>query len=378
MTEEIILLKQELQKRTGISLDTVLGCKRLDAWLKLRGVYISYSTLSRIFGLSTLVIKPRERTLDELAAILGYPNFKEFARLISLGNSNTNIPFDLQFSFEHALSERKFSEAASFYLQMIEHSSSAKVFSKDLSKVLYKDLNESKKALSQLASSQVGREAFFLTFIDEDDLDGNYRKSLMEYFVPNASFDEKQFVDLYLMRKDQLCLNQLKWKESTVFDFKKLNNIHLKARALELILIQTKNARIKQRKIEVEKETERAFLLFCDCSNRFEELAVLGRFARGILYAGASNYISEHKGIMKAMISMLNQPIIDFEFQIPIYALLNQLKTSNELLIPQASSWPNAYYSSAVFLLNKEQRKHNELFFQSKLGIHKSFLYAYE
>jgi hypothetical protein len=81
---------------------------------------------------------------------------------------------------------------------------------------------------------------------------------------------------------------------------------------------------------------------------------------------------------MKAMISMLNQPIVDFEFQIPIYALLNQLKTSNELLIPQASSWPNAYYSSAVFLLNMEQRKQNELFFQSKLGVHKSFLYAYE
>lgn len=377
MNEEIILLKEELQKRTGIALDTVLGCKRLDAWLKLRGVYISYSTLSRVFGLASLSITPRERTLDELASILGFPNFKGFVSYAKKESQSPIIPFDLQFSFEHAISDRKLTKAASFYLQMMEHSPSAKVFAKDLSKALYKDLNESKKALSQLSSSQVGREAFFLTFIDEDDLDGNYRKSLLEYFVPNASFEEKQFVDLYLMRKDLLLLNQLKWMDSNVFEFKNLNSIHLKARAQELTLIRFKNARIKQRKVEVAKEAERAFLLFCECSNRSEELAVLGRFARGILYAGFSKYIGEHKGIIKAMISMLNQPIVDFEFQIPIYALLSQLKTSNELLIPQASSWPNAFYSSAVFLLNKEQRKHNELFFQSKLGIHKSFLYAF-
>jgi hypothetical protein len=74
MKGEIILLKEALQKRTGIALDGVMGCKRLDTWLKLRGVYISYSTLSRIFGLATLHTSPREGTLNDLVSILGYSN----------------------------------------------------------------------------------------------------------------------------------------------------------------------------------------------------------------------------------------------------------------------------------------------------------------
>ena len=378
MTEEIILLKEALQKRTSIALDSVLGCKRLDAWLKLRGVYISYSTLSRIFGLATIITTPRERTLDELAAVLGYSNFKEFSRLVLFESSMAAIPFDMQFSFEHALQEGKLNKAAALYLEMVEQSPSAKVFSMDLSKVLYKDLSASKKAMSLLSNSECGRESFFLTFIDEDDLDGNYRKSLLEYFVPNATVEEKQFVELYSMRKDVLFLEHVNWKDSEVLQLENLGNIHLKARAIELLLIRAKNSRISQKKIEIEKETERAFLLFCECTNRLEELAVLGRFSRGVLYAGASKYIGDHRGIMKAMISMLNQPIVDFEFQIPIYALLNQLHSSRETPIPKASSWPNAYYSASVLLLTKDQRKKHETFFQSKVGIHKSFLYSYE
>jgi len=377
VTEEIIILKQELKKRTGISLDTVLGCKRLDAWLKLRGVYISYSTLSRIFGLSTLVIKPRERTLDELAAILGYPNFKEFARLISLGNSNAIIPFDLQFSFEHAIAERQLIKAASYYLEMLEHSQTAKVFSKDLANELYKDASNNRQALSLLASSSVGRDSFFLTFIDEDDLKGNYRKSLNRYFLPDASEAETQFVELFSLRKEFLAIEQLKWKDSSVLELENLKNIHLKSRAIELLFMRAKNVRVVQRMSEVSDLLERTILLLCECSNRFEELAVLGRFARGVLYAGLPHYIADHKSIIKALLSMLNQPIVDFEFQIPIYALLNKLNSLQETSIPQASSWPNAYYSSAIFLLSKEQRKAHELFFTSKVGIHKSFLYAY-
>ena len=377
MTEEIILLKEELQKRTGIALDTILGCKRLDAWLKLRGVYISYSTLSRVFGLASLSITPRERTLDELASILGFSNFKGFVSHAKKENESPIVPFDLQFSFEHAIAERQLSKAASFYLEMLEHSQTAKVFSKDLANELYKDASNNRQALSLLASSSVGRDSFFLTFIDEDDLKGNYRKSLNRYFLPDASEAERQFVELFSLRKEFLAIEQLKWKDSSVLELENLKNIHLKARAIELLFMRAKNVRVAQRISEVSDLLERTILLFCECSNRFEELAVLGRFARGVLYAGLSHYIVDHKSIIKALLSMLNQPIVDFEFQIPIYALLNKLNSVQETLIPEASAWPNAYYSSAIFLLSKEQRKTHEIFFTSKVGIHKSFLYAY-
>ncbi|MFY7943846.1 MAG: hypothetical protein ACOVNZ_04655 [Crocinitomicaceae bacterium] len=376
MNEEIILLKEELQKRTGIALDTVLGCKRLDAWLKLRGVYISYSTLSRVFGLASLSITPRERTLDELASILGFPNFKGFVSYAKKESQSPIIPFDLQFSFEHAISERKLTKAASIYLQMMEHSPSAKVFAKDLSKALYKDLNESKKALSQLSSSQVGREAFFLTFIDEDDLSGNYRKALNEYFLPNASLSERQFVQLYSLRKDTLRSEQVKIRIVSTLELESYENVHLKSRAHEMNLLKLKGVRIVQHEDVIGQSADKAYQIFCESKNRSEELAVLGRFARGVLYTGGSKYLIEHKNVLTAMQSLLNQPVEDFEFKIPIYALLNQLNKSNELVIPQSSSWPNAYYSSSLFLLNKEQRKLHEMFFKSNLGIHKTFLYA--
>ena len=378
MTEEIILLKEALQKRTGIALDSVLGCKRLDTWLKLRGVYISYSTLSRLFSLATINTTPRERTLDELASVLGYSNFKDFSQLRSVKESETIVPFDLQFSFERALADRKLFRASSLYMEMIENSFTANIFAKDLANALFNSATPNKKSLSHLANSEVGRESFFLTFIDEDDLSGNYRKALNEFFLPNSSLSDKQFVQLYSLRKDTLRSERGKVKGVSAFELESFQNVHLKSRALEMNLLKLKGSRLARHEDSVRQLADNADQIFCESKNRSEELAVLGRFARGVLYTGASNYLIENKNIIKTMQSLLNQPVEDFEFKIPIYALLNQLKTSNELLIPQASSWPNAYYSSAVFLLNKEQRKHNELFFQSTLGIHKSFLYAFE
>ena len=378
MKEEIIILKEELQKRTGIALNSVLGCKRLDTWLKLRGVYISYSTLSRVFGLATLSTIPRERTMDELASVLGYANFKDFSQLRSIRKSETIVPFDLQFSFERALADRKLFRASSLYMEMIENSFTANIFAKDLAYTLFNSTTPNKKALSHLANSEIGRESFFLTFIDEDDLTGNYRKSLNEFFLPNASLSEKQFVLLYSLRKDTLRSEPGKVKSFSTFEIESFQNVHLKSRALEMYILKLKGLRLAHLEDAVRQLADKAYLIFCESRNRSEELAVLGRFARGVLHAGAGNYLIEHKNIIKAMQSLLNQPVEDFEFKIPIYALLNQLNKANELIIPQASSWPNAYYSSAVFLLSKDQRKSNELFFQSILGINKSFLYAYE
>jgi hypothetical protein len=378
VTEEIILLKEALQKRTGIALDSVLGCKRLDAWLKLRGVYISYSTLSRVFGLATLSTIPRERTLDELASVLGYSNFKDFSQLHSVKESETIVPFDLQFSFERALADGKLFRASSLYIEMIENSFTANIFAKDLAYALFNSATPNKKALSHLANSEIGRESFFLTFIDEDDLSGNYRKSLKEYFLPNASLSERQFVQLYSLRKDTLRSEQGKARDVSTLELGSYQNIHLKSRAHELNLLKLKGTRIVQLEDSIGQLADKAYQIFCESNNRSEELAVLGRFARGILYTGGSTYLIEQKNLITAMQSLLNQPVEDFEFKIPIYALLNQLNKSNELITPQSSSWPNAYYSSSVFLLNKEQRKRHEMFFQSTLGVHKTFLYAYE
>jgi hypothetical protein len=377
MKGEIILLKEALQKRTGIALDGVMGCKRLDTWLKLRGVYISYSTLSRIFGLATLHTSPREGTLNDLVSILGYSNFKEFLLFESSKNLESIVPFDLQFSFERALFDKKLSEASLLYLQMVENSFSAKVFSKDLSKALFKNLSVSKKALSHLASSPFGRESFFLTFIDEDDVSGNYRRSLNEFFLPLANDSEKHFVELYALRKDILSLKKTNIKKNSSLLQENFGNIHLKARALEIELLKVKTKQIAQQEKEVGALSEAAYSMFCNCSKKSEELAVLGRFARGVLYAGVSNFILEHKNILQAMLILLQQPLVDYEFQVPIYALLCQVNHAPNLPILQPSSWSNAYYSSAVFLLSKESRKQNELFFQSTMGIHKSFLYAY-
>jgi hypothetical protein len=377
MKGEIILLKEALQKRTGIALDGVMGCKRLDTWLKLRGVYISYSTLSRIFGLATLHTSPREGTLNDLVSILGYSNFKEFLLFESSKNLESIVPFDLQFSFECALFDKKLSEASLLYLQMVENSFSAKVFSKDLSRALLENICVSKQALSHLASSQLGRESFFLTFIDEDDVSGNYRHSLNEFFLPLANDSEKHFVELYSLRKDILSLKKTNIKKNSSLLQENFGNIHLKARALEIELLKVKTKQIAQQEKEVGALSEAAYSMFCNCSKKSEELAVLGRFARGVLYAGVSNFILEHKNILQAMLILLQQPLVDYEFQVPIYALLCQVNHAPNLPILQPSSWSNAYYSSAVFLLSKESRKQNELFFQSTMGIHKSFLYAY-
>jgi hypothetical protein len=378
MNEDFVLLKRELQNRTGIMLDTISGCKKLDTWLKLRGVYISYSTLSRLFNLANLKTIPRKSTLDELATVLGYANFSNFIFEIRNSTNHCELPLELQFDFERYLAENKLELAASLYLEMTTITAEAKLFSKDLAVQLFAQPTLNQSALNLLANSENGRAYFFQTYIDEDDISGNYQRSLNDFFLTDANAEEELFSQLFLLRKKVLSGAKIALKNHPLLQINQLGSIHLNARIIELQLISLRNLKSVEKNKKMEQVFDSTYLQLLKCNNKPEELALLGRFARGLLFSGATNFIRFHKKIELAMIESLKSDFTDFEFQIPIYALLRLHNPFQPLRIPQASNWPNAYYSSIIFILSKEKRKQYESFFFHSIGIHRNFLFAFD
>ena len=78
MDQKVIELKHALEQRIGFTINSIQRCKQLDAWLKEYNIFISYSTLSRIFGFNKNGVIPRQRTLDLLCSVIGYSNYESF------------------------------------------------------------------------------------------------------------------------------------------------------------------------------------------------------------------------------------------------------------------------------------------------------------
>lgn len=71
-------LKSELEKKVGFALDSFKNCRRLENLLQHKGLYISYSSLARMFSVGNKTSEPRLSTLNELSVFLGYQSYEHF------------------------------------------------------------------------------------------------------------------------------------------------------------------------------------------------------------------------------------------------------------------------------------------------------------
>lgn len=373
MSPDIVNLKMALEERVGYGINSILNCKRLDFWLKQKGIYISYSTISRIFGIAKLRTSPRQRTLDDLSLVLGYKSFDDFCCHFS-NSKIINTPYiDLQIDYEIALIEENNKQATLLFLELVELNSKYDFLSKDLSLQLCRNFELNKDHFKILASNQLGRELFYLKFINEDDLTRNYLKSLEEILISDATPTELEFIELYSLRKKILSLDKIidleEWKtHSSGYS----QNIHHISRNIEISLLLISNKSNKEKDKALEWITNRVINSFKKCTCIQEELALFGRYSRGILISKSEYWLKSQRNLCDTIIRLLNSEINDFEFQFPMYTLLNKIGYSKPTILPTYTSWPNAYFTS-LFLFAGLEGKDSRQFYQKKLLVHPDF-----
>lgn len=377
MNAEIRSLKRALENRVGFELTSVQKCKELQQWLLRYQIHVSYSTLSRAFGFNQHGVTPRKATLDALARSLGFVDFHSFIKKDDISINGRRYQNDMLFQMETYLSVKDFRSATDVYLEAMAESDRNCFLSLHLGKELYAHHSMCEKELRRLASSSTGRKWFFQFYIDEDDLNNAFNASLKKHFLKNANAEEALFVRLYSLRKEMMKGNEagqdvMDSLQNQVFS---VGSIHLRARYWEIVLLNTfiKFGVVKD--VVLEEILKEALSILNIPSFGGDECALVGRISRAILFTRSEAIAFRNDAWLTACRRVVFGTFSDLEFQSAAQRFL-QLGgdfLSNQQMIFH-SDWPNAYFTSQLFLQEKKVILRNQRFYENQLSIHPRFL----
>ncbi len=377
MEPVITAIKRSLEKRMGISLDSVARCRQAEQWLKKHKVDISYSTLSRIFGLSSQRVIPRRHTLNELSRAVGFPNFETYCHSLDARPSVIRFQNDTLFQLEILLTSGAIDEAITFFLDALKLDSANCFLSLHLGKFLYQDKDRYRKALLRLAQEPMAREYFFQFYIDEDDINGAFNQSLEKIFSPDGNAQEKLFVRLYEARKRSLsgAVIEQAQMEEMIGAARFSDSLHLKSRAWEVSNLQEwlRNGGVNEQKWM--DNVEEAMQLLHSAEFKGEESAVVGRLCRAMILTQSGSAAFENHQWITHCRQVVFGNFSDLEFQSAAQRFLQQgiQFLSNDQMIYQ-SDWPNAYFTAQLFLQDRDCLKQNQHFLSSILKVDKAYL----
>ena len=377
MDQKVIELKHALEQRIGFTINSIQRCKQLDAWLKEYNIFISYSTLSRIFGFNKNGVIPRQRTLDLLCSVIGYSNYESFITrefpFVPHVLYKTENSFQLDFLLESGL----YREAVVFFLDCISENIKNSYLSLTLGKVLYQRQAIVGKELSLLAENPLGRMYFYQHYIDEDDLTLGYFHSLDEHFSIGANTNEKLFIELYkarkiLLRKERL--PKIFWELCNAH-LSSASSLHIHSRYWEICIL---NEYVENKKVSAntilnlvntasESLNESLFGLI--------EYAIVGRICRAMILTNSWRFLEKDSAWLNYSRQVVLGSHTDFEFQSAAYCFLRLVSFEiPQLDLSSRLHWPNAYFTSNLFLQKPVIISKAMSFYQSHLRIHSDFL----
>lgn len=377
MDQKIIELKHALEQRVGFTINSIQRCKQLDAWLKEYHIYISYSTLSRIFGFNKNGVLPRQRTLDLLCSVVGHSNYESFNTsdlpIIPQFLYKTENSFHLDFLLDSGL----YNEAVDFFLDRISKNNTDSCLALALGKALYQRHATVEKELRLLAENPLGRKHFYQHYIDEDDLSHGYFHSLDEHFSLGADVNELLFIELYKARKILLRKERL---PNTFWELCKAhlsasNSLHINSRYWEICIL---NEYVENKKVSantIQNIITSASELMKVSIFGLIEYAVVGRICRAMIFTNSWRYVEKDTAWLNYCRQVVLGSPTDIEFQSATFCFLKLVSVD----IPQIDlssrlHWPNAYYTSNLFLQNPIMIRKVINFYQSRLKIHPDYL----
>ena len=346
----LVALKSEIEKKVGFALDSFKNCRRLENLLQHKGLYISYSSLARMFSIGNKTTIPRNTTLNELSVFLGYESFDHFT------NQFQNSSEELE-AYTRKVLEMKSELFFGNRLKGLElfiaiRKNYPKIsgwLCQDIALYLFNNQQLPLKELEHLVANGIAEVNFMDHFIYEDDPFGHY-----EWFVEYASNADKQnkdfrnFKNLFLARKKML---KGKVKERPQLPNLTIHqSVHLYSRILELEILQQAT---HQPKNLIDFFQERLYQTINLLKNRheYDKIIVLGRMFRAACHTGIENKIKLEQEVKDLCLDLIGSRVIDFEFQAPIYAVLKNDKTLNlSLAFLHNNYWKNAQFESEMLI----------------------------
>jgi hypothetical protein len=372
MQAEFVALLKSLERRIGWPINSITRCRQAEHWLKKYDVSISYSTLSRLYGLNGRIVTPRMQTLDEIARAVGFSDFDTFQKSTEPRPSIIRFQNDALFQMEILLAGGRAIDAVSLYLDALKADLGNSFLSLHLGKVLYSNPDQYRSALKWLASEPLSRSYFYQFYIDEDDINGAYLDTLSQIFVKDANPREQLFVRLYQARRkswrgDVIHLQEVNEMISLADED---DSLHLKARAWEVWNLQEwlRNGKVNEKRWMEIIAKALTYLNVGEFGG--EECALVGRLCRAMLLTNSERLAFENHQWITYCRQVVYGSFSDLEFQSAAQRFLQQGShfLSNEQMIYQ-SDWPNAYYTSQLFLQSSEMIEKNRKWFGQLLKI---------
>ncbi|MEY4573463.1 MAG: hypothetical protein RLZ10_2753 [Bacteroidota bacterium] len=346
----LIALKSELEKKVGFAIDSFKNCRRLENLLQQKGLYISYSSLARIFSIGNKTTQPRKSTLNELSVFLGYQSYEHFKKFFE--NSSEELEAYtrkvLEMKSELFFGDRL--EGLELFIDIRKnHPDHSGWLCQDIALFLFNNQQLPQKELEHIVEKGIAEVNFMDYFIYEDDPFGHY-----EWFINHASKSEKQsqefknFQKLFLERKKLLRGNI---SEQTQIPSLNINqSVHLFSRVLEIEVLQMA---VNQPKNLVDFYQEKLDHTIKLLENRheYDKIIVLGRFFRAACHTGIDKKIKLDDGTKQFCVDIINSNGMEFEFIAPIYAFLKNDPTLKlSLAFYHNNYWKNAQFESEMLI----------------------------
>lgn len=338
------LLKSKLEIQIGFRIDSIASCRRLEQLLYDKGFFVSYTTLSRMFGLASISSKARSSTFDVLTNFLGFDNYHQFDLAFSEKENVNREKVASGLELEALLIRNEPIKAIDYLISLKKTFPSVFLYNSQIvCKYLFGHVNSSKKNIDYLLSFEDSSLEILQFFVYEDDPFGHYGAALKRlYNQKNESSELLLFGQLFHARKDVLKGSKKKfhYKPSS------LSNFHLSSRALEINLLTNQ---IKRNGI-IQQSEEILFLLSNE-KNLEVAFAYVGRWCRGLIYTEKYLLLTHHSAWKEQCIALIQTKEINKEFQAIIYTFL----TLTYGYIPSLdfmfqNNWENAKIESQLLL----------------------------
>lgn len=343
-------LKSELEKKIGYALDSFKNCRRLENQLHKKGLYISYSSLARMFSVGNKTTVPRNTTLNELSVFLGYRSYEHFNQIFQ--NSSEELEEYTRKVLEMK-SELFFGDRLKGLEQFIairkNYPKRSGWLCQDIALYLFNNQILPQKELEHLVAKGITEVNFMHYFIYEDDPFGHY-----EWFIRHASASEKQtddfqnFKNLFLERKKILRGESLEQAQLPTLHINQ--SVHLYSRILEIEVLQQAVYQPKNL-VDFFQERLNQTLKLVKNHSEYDKIIVLGRLFRAACHAGIEKHVVLDEDTKEFCVGVVNSNELEFEFKAPIYAVLKHYPTLNlSLAFYHKNRWKNAQFESEMLI----------------------------
>ncbi|MFY7970949.1 MAG: hypothetical protein ACOVOO_03340 [Flavobacteriales bacterium] len=355
-------LQTYIEQKIGFKLDSISSCRKLEFLMKSSGVYVSYTTISRIFGIANISARPRLTTLNELSQFVGYKDYNDFLSKNKQEEKLNQIKAITRLELEALFSKSKTIEAIDYWIRsQQEYPTVFAHNSQFICKQLFDNPKEDSISINYFLSKGNTAKEILQLFVFEDDPYGHYEKALQKLnFVNTDLCDFELFYNLFHARKKILKGKKIKVKPAIISNIQ----FHLKSRFNEIQILQ-KALSDKQ----ILEQTNQILNLIQNDPSIDISLAFVGRWCRGLIMTNKYMLLKNHSTWKETCTRLVQTKDYNIEFQAAIFAFLKltyDISSSLEFMI--YGQWQNANIESNFLLSKALKKKEAERIYKDILG----------